>query len=248
MNYKRIAITADRNLYSNTNNARFKVEGIVSPVNEVRISSAYILNKFRNVFPYEDQFYILMNGMNGIKRVVKFKEATYLSPSEIVEEIQTTIDRYCQGISFSFDERRMKFTFEFDPGTSRAPQIFIKEGEFSRLTGFAQGTYPPFPTDRPYTITSQSRANIYVKNLKIMLPKYTGDTPIGIIPVYGKFGREIILTKKNVMMEEMFEWNKFYSQCPYPSFSFLEIRDADTNSLVDFVDCEVEINLEFRQN
>ncbi len=245
MNYKRITITADRNLYSNTNNAQFKVEGIVSPVNEVRISSAYILNKFRNVFPYEDQFYILMNGMDGIKRAVKFKEATYLSPSEIVEEIQTAIDRYCQGISFSFDEHRMKFTFEIGPDS---PQIVIESDEFSRLTGFAQGTYPPFPTDRLYVITSQTRSNIYVKNLKIMLPQYTGDKPIGIIPVRGKFGREIILTKKNVMMEEMFEWNKFYDQCPYPSFSFLEIRDADTNSLVDFVDCEVEINLEFRQN
>jgi hypothetical protein len=242
MNYKRIAITANRNFHSNKNDVRFRVDGIIYPINEVRISSAYILNKFRNVFPYEVQLYVIMHGIN---HPVKFKEATYLSPREIVEEIQNTIDTICKGISFSYDERRMKFTFEISPDSHR---IAIEEGEFSRLTGFAQGTYPPFPTDRPYTITSQTRANIYVKNLKIMLPQYTGDQPICIIPVYGKFGREIILTKKNVMMEEMFEWNKFYSQCPYPSFSFLEIRDAETNALVDFVDCEVEINLEFRQN
>ncbi len=139
----------------------------------------------------------------------------------------------------------MKFTFEIGPDS---PQIVIEEGEFSRLTGFAHGTYPPLRTDQPYTITSQTQANIYVKNLKIMLPKYTGDTPICIIPVYGKFGREIILTKKNVLMEEMFEWNKFYFRCECPTNTFLEIRDADTNYLVDFVDCEVEINLEFRQN
>lgn len=248
MNYKRITITADRNLYSkNTNNAQFKVEGIVSPVHEVRISSAYILNKFRNVFKNEVQFYILTN---GIKHDVQFKESTYLSPREIVDEIQDAIDVICKGISFSFDERRMKFTFEIRLVDGVCPQIVIENDRFSRLTGFAQGTYPPrnHSVDYPYAITSQSRANIYAKNLKIMLPKYTGDTPIGIIPVHGKFGRDIILTKKNVLMEEMFEWNKFYFRCECPTNTFLEIRDADTNALVDFVDCEVEINLEFRQN